>query len=350
VLGFQPGADFHLATYEESIAYFRALDAASDRVRLLDVGRTTLGRDWILAAISSTENLERLDHYREVARRLAHPEGLDDTAAHALAREGKALVDISGGLHATEVAGAQHTIRLAYDLVSGADADPRIRAILDNVILLLWPSLNPDGQTIVGEWYRANVGTPYEVAPLPRLYQAYVGHDNNRDAYMLNMVESRVVERTWRTWEPQIIYVHHQSSPLPTRIWLPPFADPIANRAPPLMSRTVNTIGMTIAQMLESREMPGAVHMGTGFDAWYPGYVDYAHAPESGGVLDGNRAVPLCDAALLHAERLSPESPPSPAGVSLPQPVARRLVASGRRRGLHAHGVACRAGLRRQVP
>ncbi|MCA9739431.1 MAG: hypothetical protein KC645_17530, partial [Gemmatimonadetes bacterium] len=103
----------------------------------------------------------------------------------------------------------------------------------------------------------------------------YVGHDNNRDAYMLNMVESRVLERVWRAWEPQIIHVHHQSSPFPTRIWLPPFAEPIATQAPPLMSRTVNTIGMTIAQMLEARGLPGATHMGTGFDAWYPGYVDY---------------------------------------------------------------------------
>jgi hypothetical protein len=182
-------------------------------------------------------------------------------------------VDVSGGLHATEVAGAQHTIGLAYELVTSEE--PRVRQIRDNVIVALWPSLNPDGQTMVTEWYRENVGTPYEVAPLPRLYQKYIGHDNNRDAYMLNMVESRVLARTWRHWEPQIIYVHHQSSPFPTRIWLPPFAEPIASLAPPLMSRTVNTIGMTIAQMLESRGLPGAVHMGSGFDAWYPGYVDY---------------------------------------------------------------------------
>ena len=140
---------------------------------------------------------------------------------------------------------------------------------------MLWPSLNPDGQTMVADWYGQNVGTPYETAPLPWLYQSYVGHDNNRDAYMLNMVESRALARTWRTWEPQIIYVHHQSSPFPTRIWLPPFAEPVAPRVPALMSRQVNTVGMAIAQMLESRDMPGATHMGTGFDAWYPGYVDY---------------------------------------------------------------------------
>lgn len=274
VLGFPVGADFRLATYDDSIAYFRALDAASDALELVEVGRTSEGRPWYVAIISSPENLARLENYRTIAQRLAHPAGLDDAEARRLAREGKAIVHIDGGLHATEVAGAQHTIQLAYDLVAGRD-DPRIRRILDSVIVLLWPSLNPDGQNLVVEWYRSNLGTPYEGAPLPWLYQAYVGHDNNRDAYMLNMIESRVVTRTWRYWEPQIIYVHHQSSPFPTRIWLPPFAEPIASRVPPLLSRTVNTIGMVIAQALEARGQVGATHMGTGFDAWYPGYIDY---------------------------------------------------------------------------
>ncbi len=274
VLGFTPGDDFKLATYEESLEYFRVLDQASDLLRLVEVGRTSEGRAWYLAVISSAENLRNLDHYQEIARRLAHPEGLSEVEARTLAREGKAFVDISGGLHASEVAGAQHTMILAYDLLSGA-ADPETRNILDNVVLILWPSLNPDGQDIVANWYRQNLGTPYEVAPLPRLYQKYIGHDNNRDAYMLNMVESRVVERTWRGWEPQIIYVHHQTSPFPTRIWLPPFAEPIAREAPPIISTEVNMIGMAMAQGLESRGLEGATHMGTGFDAWYPGYIDY---------------------------------------------------------------------------
>ena len=273
VLGFRPGDDFRIATYEESVAYFQRLDPASDRMTLVRVGRTSYGRDWYMALISSPANLARIEHHREIARRLADPRGLSDDQARELAREGRAIVDVSGGLHASEVAGAQHTIALAHELVSSDE--PRIAAIRDQVVVALWPSLNPDGQTIVAEWYRENLGTPYEVSPMPMLYQKYIGHDNNRDAYMLNMIESRVLARTWRQWEPQIIYVHHQSSPFPTRIWLPPFAEPIATYAPPLMSRTVNTLGMTIAQMLESRGMPGAVHMGTGFDAWYPGYVDY---------------------------------------------------------------------------
>jgi hypothetical protein len=273
VLGFKPGADFELATYEQSLDYFQRLDASSDRITMVRVGRTSEGRDWWLALISSPENLRDVERYREIADRLAHPADLTDETAMALSREGLAIVDISGGLHASEAAGAQHTIQLGYDLV--ANDDPRIAAIRENVITVLWPSLNPDGQTMIADWYASNVGTQYEVAPMPWLYQKYIGHDNNRDAYMLNMVESRVLARTWQEWDPQIIHVHHQSSPFPTRIWLPPFAEPIATQAPPIMSRTVNTIGMTIANMLEANGLRGATHMGTGFDAWYPGYVDY---------------------------------------------------------------------------
>jgi len=273
VLGFIPGADFELATYEQSVDYYQRLDAASDRITMLRVGRTSEGRDWWIALVSSPENLADVERFRGIADAIAHPANLTDEAALDLARQGKAIVDISGGLHASEVAGAQHMIGLAYELVTSEE--PRIAAIRENVISVLWPSLNPDGQTMIADWYLSNVGTPYEVSSMPWLYQKYIGHDNNRDGYMLNMVESRVLARVWQEWDPQVIHVHHQSSPFPTRIWLPPFAEPIATQAPPLMSRTVNTIGMTIAQMLESRGLPGAVHMGTGFDAWYPGYVDY---------------------------------------------------------------------------
>ncbi|MBI1810121.1 MAG: hypothetical protein HYR75_09510 [Gemmatimonadetes bacterium] len=274
VLGFPVGADFKLATFEESIAYFKRLAASSNRIKLMDVGKTSEGRTFTVAVISSPENLAQLDRYQAIAQRIAHPAGLSDDSAHALARAGKAFVDISGGLHASEIAGSQHTIQLAYELLSQAD-EPKMRAILDQTVLFLWPSINPDGQDIVVNWYRENVGTPYEVSPLHELYQKYIGHDNNRDAYMLNVPESRVIARTWRTWEPDIIYVQHQTAPFPARIWLPPFAEPIANRAPGLMSREVNTIGMTIAQSLETEGKVGATHMGTGFDAWYPGYIDY---------------------------------------------------------------------------
>jgi hypothetical protein len=275
VFGFKPGADYKLATYDQSIAYLRTLAASSSYVKLMEAGKTTQGRTMYFALISDPKNLARLDRYREIAQRLAHPEGLTDEEARKLAREGRAFVHLDGGCHATEVAGAQMMPQLAYDLVSRA-ADPQVKEILDNDIVMLWPTMNPDGQQMVGEWNAKNAGTPYENSGLPRLYQEYVGHDNNRDAYMINMVESRVMEHFWRQWEPHIIYVFHQTAPFPTRIWLPPFSEPVGIAAPYLISREVNMIGMAIAKGLDERGQVGATHMGTSFDAWYPGYVDYA--------------------------------------------------------------------------
>jgi len=273
--GFKPGADMRLATYDQTIAYFKKLAEASPAIRLLEAGRTTQGRVAYYALISEPKNLAEIDRIRETSRRLAHPSGLTDDEARALAREGKAVVHIDGGCHATEVAGAQMTPQLAYDLLTRME-DPEIREILENVVVMLWPTMNPDGQQMVGEWFQKNLDTPYESSGLPRLYQEYVGHDNNRDGYMINMIESRLMEHVWRQWEPNIIYVHHQTAPFPARIWLPPFSEPVGLEAPFLAAREVNMIGMAIAKGLEERGQTGATHMGTAFDAWYPGYVDYA--------------------------------------------------------------------------
>ena len=270
--GFSVGADYKLFDYEQSIAYFRRLAAASSRIKLIDVGQTSFGRTFTVALISSPENLARVDQIRRANMRLAHPDGLTDAVAHQLARDGKVIVDISGGLHASEIAGSQHTPLLAYELLAHAD-DPRNKAILDNVVLFLWPSINPDGQDIVVNWCKAR-DEGKNPGPM-ELYQKYIGHDNNRDAYMLNQIESRVIQRTWREWEPNIIYVHHQSSPFPTRIWIPPFADPVGLRVPPIMAREVNAIGTRIAEELDANGQPGAVHQLATYDAWYPGYIDY---------------------------------------------------------------------------
>jgi hypothetical protein len=272
VFGFPVGADYKLFDYAQSIAYFKRLAAASNRIKLIEVGKTSFGKPWTVAIISSPANLAQIERYRRINMRLAHPEGLTDSAAHALASEARAFVDISGGLHASEIAGSQHTPLLAYELLSKAN-QPAMKEVFDNVILFLWPSLNPDGQDIVVNWCRAR---DEQKNPGPmELYQKYIGHDNNRDSYMLNMIESRVIAHTWREWEPDIIYVHHQSSPFPTRIWIPPFADPIGYRAPAIMGREVNAIGTRIAEELDANGQPGAVHMLATYDAWYPGYVDY---------------------------------------------------------------------------
>lgn len=272
VFGFRVGADSQLVDYGQSIGYFRRLAAASQEIRLIEVGKTSFGRPWTVAIISSAANLARLDQIQRVNQRLAHPEGLTDAEARALAREGRAIVDISGGLHASEIAGSQHTPQLAYELLSRSD-DPAIRDILDNVVLVLWPTINPDGQDIVVQWCR-DLYAGRNPGPM-ELYQKYIGHDNNRDSYMLNVIESRVVQKVWRDWEPTLIYVHHQSSPEPTRMWIPPFADPVGLRAPPIPARTINTIGMYIAQELDANGQPGGVHALATFDAWYPGYIDY---------------------------------------------------------------------------
>jgi hypothetical protein len=295
VFGFKAGADNKLATYDQAIAYFRKLEAASPYVKVVEAGKTTLGRTMYFVLISDPKNLAKLDRYREIAQRLAHPHGLTDAEARELAREGKAFVHLDGGCHATEVAGPQMMPQLAYDLVSRAD-DPQVKEILKNDVAMLWPTMNPDGQQMVGEWLAKNAGTPYENSGLPRLYQEYVGHDNNRDGYMLNMVESRVLEHFWRQWEPHIIYVFHQTAPFPTRIWLPPFSEPVGLEAPYVISREVNMIGMAIAKGLDERGQVGATHMGTSFDAWYPGYVDYApvfkNIPAFWTETAGNQATP----------------------------------------------------------
>ena len=275
VFGFKAGADSSLFLYDQSIEYFRKLAKAQPtRVKLLDVGKTSTGHAWTAVLISSPQNLAKLERYRQINQRLARPEGLNDEQARALAREGRAFVDISGGLHASEIAGSQHTPELAYELLSKLN-EPETKEILDNVIFFLWPSINPDGQDIVVNWCKDRFAGKFALQPPMELYQKYVGHDNNRDSYMLNVVESRVVARTWREWEPQIIYAHHQSSPFPTRMWIPPFADPVGLYAPPLMSRQVNAIGMRIAAELDAKGQPGGVHMLATFDAYYPGYIDY---------------------------------------------------------------------------
>ena len=151
VIGFEIGSDFNLATYDQSINYFEKLAATSDMVEMRYAGKTSEGREWQYVLISTPENLQKIEHYKSISQQLAHPENLTREMAKALAKEGKAIVDISGGLHASEVAGAQHIITLAYELVNNAKTE-KYRAIFEDVILILWPSLNPDGQDIIANW------------------------------------------------------------------------------------------------------------------------------------------------------------------------------------------------------
>jgi hypothetical protein len=276
VLGHTPGDDFYLADYEDTVKYFHALAAAApDRMKMFTVGKTTQGRDIEIAVISSAANIAKLDETKQIAGRLAHATDLNDDTARDLARKTPVIVHIDGGLHASEVAGPQHTMMLAYKLLS-AKNDAEIDAILNNVVLVLWPTLNPDGQDMVVHWYRQNVGTQYEVSPLPQLYQEYVGHDNNRDGYMLNMKEEQVVTKAELEYSPVIFYCQHQTAPFPARIWIPPFADPISSNISPYVRSELNVIGTNMAAYLDAHNMPGAISE-TRFDNWYAGFMDWAH-------------------------------------------------------------------------
>ena len=276
VLGHNPGDDFYLADYEDTVRYFHALtDASGGRMKMFTVGKTTQGKAIEIAVISSAENLGNLDETKKIAGQLAKAEDLTDDSARELARSSKVIVHIDGGLHASEVAGPQHTMALAYKLLS-AKNDPEVDAILNNVILVLWPTLNPDGQDMVVHWYRQNVGTQYEVSPMPYLYQEYVGHDNNRDGYMMNMKEEQVVVKTQLEYSPVIFYCQHQTAPFPARIWIPPFADPISSNISPYVRSWLNVIGTNMAAYLDAHKMPGAISESR-YDNWYAGFTDWAH-------------------------------------------------------------------------
>ena len=269
LFGFKVGADRKLADYAQITAYFKALAAASPRVRLFTIGKSTEGREMILAAISSEQNLQQLDRYKDIARKLADSRGLGDDQARALARDGKAIVWIDFGLHATEVAHAQASSEVAY-LVATSDTD-EMKRIRDQVIFVTVPVMNPDGLEIVGDWYRSHVGTPFEASPLPVLYQKYAGHDNNRDWFMQNLAETRVItEQLYHVWYPQVLYNQHQSGVTSPRIWTPPMDDPVNPNMHPLINRGITLLGVGIQERLEQEGKKGAQGYET-YSNWWDG-------------------------------------------------------------------------------
>lgn len=270
VLGFKVGADLHLATYEQAIDYWRALEKASPLIRLQEIGRTSMGKPMYCAIITSADNMKKLDRLREISEKLALGQ-IGDAEARQLSREGRAVVYIDGGLHANEVAPAQHNIQLAYDLVA-AD-DPNTRMIRENTILLL-NFANPDGMDIIGDWYNHNVGTPYEISPPPRLYHLYAGHDDNRDAYMLNLSETRaILGFEYRKWYPLLDVNHHQPAPFPTRISIPPLPEPVNPDVHPLVTRWKNLLGETAGLAFDRNNQPGAISRIV-IDGWAPEMLD----------------------------------------------------------------------------
>lgn len=228
-LGFKVGADYHLATYTQAIDYLKKLAAVSEKIKIFDAGKTSMEQTMTYAVISSAENLSQLDKYKQISRRLALAKGLSPQEAKKISHEGKAIVYIDGGLHASECAPAQHNIQLAYDLCTAKDQ--KTLRILNDVILIL-VFANPDGMNLLAEWYHPNVGTPYETSSMPWLYHIYAGHDNNRDSFVANLVETQIITRLVnKEWFPVILFNHHQTAPFPARIWTPP---PTLNRQIPI--------------------------------------------------------------------------------------------------------------------
>ena len=224
----------------------------------------------LVAVISSPANLQQLAHFKDISRRLALVRGLSDADAHALAAEGKAVVWIDNGLHASEVASAQQSMLLAWRVATDESAE--MRAIRDNVILVLLPTINPDGLDMVADWYRRNLGTPYQDSAMPWLYQKYIGHDNNRDFYMQTQAESQVVSRLlYEEWLPQILYNQHQGT-WPPRIFVPPFPDPFNPNIDPLVMRGIDLVGGAMLRRFEAEGKDGVISRHE-FSTWYNGSV-----------------------------------------------------------------------------
>ncbi len=270
--GFNVGDDYHVASYRQLEAYWKTLDAESDRLRLVDIGMTTEGRHQYMAVITSPENQRNLDHYREISRRLAVAEGLTDDEARALAGEGKVVVWMDGGLHSTETVGQMTLPELSYRLVSREDEETR--RILDDDIILLCLA-NPDGMDLVADWYMREPDVTKRALNIPRLYQRYVGHDNARDWYMGNMIETRnMLDVLFIDWCPQITHTHHQSGPAGTVVFMPPFRDPFNYDFDPLVITELDLVGGAMHSRMVAAGLPGTVmREGASYTTWVNGII-----------------------------------------------------------------------------
>jgi hypothetical protein len=272
-LGFKVGADKKLADYAQISAYFQKLAGETNRMKLFTIGESTQKRPLLLAAISTPENLAKLDRWKEITHKLRDPRTTTPEEAKKLAKEGKAIVLITGSLHSTEIGASQASMELAYDLVTGKtffDANK----ILSDVIVLLIPTHNPDGNQMVVDWYKKYVGTQYEGGSMPWLYHFYAGHDDNRDWYMMNLIETRAVTKVlYQDWLPQIHCDQHQQGSGGARLFIPPYMDPPLPNINPMVWRMANIVGTNMGYDLQRHNMSGVVN-GRSYTAWYIGACD----------------------------------------------------------------------------
>jgi len=277
VLGFRPGADRKLASWNQVLTYFEKLDRASDRVKFQALGKSTMDAPFVMATISAPENLARLDEYRKIQELLADPRKLgsnrDEKVRRLLAR-GKTIVLITCGIHSSEVGSTLSSMLIAHQLASSTD--PEVRQILRNTIILLVPSLNPDGVDIVKNWYDKTLGTPYEGTDPPELYHKYVGHDNNRDWYAFTQVETKItVDKIHNVWHPQIVHDIHQQGTLGSRLFLPPYMQPVEPNVPQQLVAGYTELGNWMANELRGQGFQGITTNST-YDAWTPARA-YSH-------------------------------------------------------------------------
>ncbi len=270
-LGFDIGDDYQVANYTQLESYWKKLAAESDRMKLVDIGVTAEGRHQYMAIISSAENLRRLAYYKGVSAKLAHAEDLSEEQAHGLTHDGKAIVWIDGGLHASETVGAQQLIEHVYQMVSRTDPET-VRFLDDDIQLCVLA--NPDGQELVANWYMREADPKKRsIDYLPRLFQHYIGHDNNRDFYMSNMPETtNMNHQLFLEWFPQIVYNHHQTGPAGAVIFMPPFRDPFNYNFDPLIPLGIEAVGTAMHERLVADGMGGsAQRTAASYSTWWNG-------------------------------------------------------------------------------
>ena len=272
--GFRMGEDGRLATWDQISRYFADVAAASNRVELVTIGATTEGHRMIAAIVSAPENIARLDAIQAANRRLADPRTLSPDEARALTASHPAVVAIGASIHASEIGATQAANEMLHWLATAEDE--ATRAILRETVVLLIPSLNPDGHRLVVDWFESNRGTPFEAAPMPWLYQKYAGHDINRDAFMLNLAENRALAQFfYGEWHPQVFLTLHQMGPRGPRFFVPPNYDPIDPNYDPLIWRTAGLLGGAMSFALEQDGRTGVVSNAM-YDYYWPGYEDSA--------------------------------------------------------------------------
>jgi hypothetical protein len=306
ILGFEPGDDRKLVEWPVLVRYFEALAKASDRIEYRELGKTTLGAPFIALAISSPQNLRRLDYFRLNNASLADPRAMKTSrAAHEAVHNGKTIVLITSSIHSTEVGGHLTPVTLAYRLATDTSAETR--EILDNVIVWLVPSQNPDGVTIVARWYNRTLGTSAEGTSPPELYHHYAGHDNNRDWYAFTQVETQLtVDSLYNVWHPQIVHDIHQMGSLGARLFLPPYLDPIEPNIDPLLIDGVNALGSDMAWDLASQGKTG-ISINSTYDAWTPARA-YQHYHGAVRILSETASADLASPVDVPFDRLEARS------------------------------------------